>query len=98
VEPIPNKTVLAGLVVTFPVTATDSAGETLTLSADGLPAGATFKDNGDGTGVFTWRTGIAQAGEYTITFIATDGTGQGSTTVTIVVRGTAAVLPLIIRP
>lgn len=98
VAPIPNKTVLAGLVVTFPVTATDSAGETLVLSADGLPAGATFKDNGDGTGVFTWRTGIAQAGEYTLTFIATDGTGQGSTTVTILVKGTAAVLPLIIRP
>jgi len=80
------------------VKANDSQGETLTLSAAGLPDGATFKDNGDGTGTFTWRTGITQKGDFSITFIASDGTGQGSTTVNIHVKGTALVLPVIVRP
>ena len=98
VESIPDKTVLVGQTVTFQVKANDSQGETLTLSAAGLPDGATFKDNGDGTGTFTWRTGITQKGDFSITFIASDGTGQGSTTVNIHVKGTALVLPVIVRP
>ena len=97
VTPIGDKTVLVGQQVTFAVEATDSAGETLVLSAENLPFGATFEDNGDGTGVFTWRPGVVQTGEFTITFIATDGTGQGSTTVTIIVQGTATVLPIVIK-
>jgi len=98
VDPIPDKTVLVGQMVTFQVKANDSQGETLTLSAAGLPNGATFKDNGNGTGTFTWRTGISQKGDFTVTFIASDGTGQGSTTVTLHVKGTALVLPAIVRP
>ena len=96
VTPIGDQTTLVGQLVTFNVEATDSAGETLVLSAEGLPDGATFEDNGDGTGVFTWRPSVTQTGEFTVTFIATDGTGQGSTTVTITVEGTATVLPMII--
>jgi uncharacterized repeat protein (TIGR02543 family) len=98
VDPIPNKTVLVGQLVTFQVNANDSQGEALTLTASGLPDGATFDDNGDGTGTFTWRPGITQTGDFVITFIASDGTGQGSTTVDIKVKGTAAVLPVIVRP
>ena len=98
VDPIPGKTVLVGQSVTFQVKATDTQGEPLTLSASGLPEGATFEDNGDGTGTFTWRPGITQTGEFTITFIASDGTGQGSATVTIQVKGMALVLPIIVRP
>ncbi len=96
VTPIGDQTVLVGEEVTFEVEATDSAGETIVLSAEGLPDGATFEDNGDGTGVFTWWPGVTQTGEFTVTFIATDGTGQGSTTVTIIVEGTATILPMII--
>lgn len=98
VNPIPDKSILVGQVVSFEVTATDPEDEPLTLSADGLPDGATFVDNGDGTGTFTWPVGISQTGTYTITFIANDGTGQGSTTVTITVKGMAVMMPLVIRP
>lgn len=98
VDPIPNKTVIVGQLVTIQVKASDSQGESLTLSATGLPDGATFKDNGNGTGTFTWRPGISQKGDFSITFIASDGIGQGSATVNIHVKGTAVVLPIIIRP
>lgn len=98
VNPIPDKSILVGQVVSFEVTATDPEDEPLTLSADGLPDGATFLDNGDGTGTFTWPVGVGQTGTYTITFIAHDGTGQGSTTVTITVKGMAVMMPLVIRP
>jgi len=79
------------------VRATDPRGEAVTLTASGLPLGATFKNNGDGTGTFTWRPSVSQGGEHTITFIASDGSGQGSQTVVITVEGQAVVLPLIIR-
>ena len=38
------------------------------------------------SGVFTRAGGVGQTGTYTITFIAHDGTGQGSATVTITVK------------
>lgn len=98
VNPIPKKTVLVGQVVTFQVRAEDPDDEPITLSATGLPEGATFEDNGDGTGVFTWPTALSQGGTYTVTFIASDGTGQGSASVTIEVNGMALLLPAIIRP
>lgn len=98
VDPIPDKTAIIGQLMTIQVMARDSQGESLTLSATGLPDGATFKDNGNGTGTFTWRPGISQKGDFSITFIASDGTGQGSTTVNIHVKGTAVLLPIIIRP
>jgi uncharacterized repeat protein (TIGR02543 family) len=96
-DPIEDKTVGLNELITFTVRAVDPRGEPVTLTADGLPFGATFKNNGDGTGTFTWRPSVAQGGEHTITFIASDGSGQGSQTVVITVEGQAVVLPLIIR-
>lgn len=92
-----DRTVKLAELLTVQVTATDPQGEALTLSAEGLPDGAVFVDNGNGTGTFTWRPSITQAGEYTVTFIANDGTGQGSQTMTITVTGMAIVLPTVIR-
>jgi uncharacterized repeat protein (TIGR02543 family) len=97
VDPIEDKTVSLNELLTFNVRAVDPRGEPVTLTADGLPFGATFKNNGDGTGTFTWRPSVSQGGEYTITFIASDGSGQGSQTVVITVEGQAVVLPMIIR-
>ena len=97
VDPIEDKTVGLNELITFTVRATDPRGEAVTLTASGLPLGATFKNNGDGTGTFTWRPSVSQGGEHTITFIASDGSGQGSQTVVITVEGQAVVLPLIIR-
>src|SRR5690606_17874122 len=98
VQPIDDMTVFVGEFVTFVVTATDPDGEPLTMTADGLPDGATFTDNGDGTGTFRWSPGITQSGLFSVTFIASDGTGQGSTTVNFEVTGQALVLPLVLRP
>ena len=97
VDPIEDKTIGLNELLTFTVRAIDPLGETVTLTADGLPFGATFTNNGNGTGTFTWRPSISQGGEHTVTFIASDGSGQGSQTVVITVEGQAVVLPMIIR-
>jgi hypothetical protein len=55
------------------------------LSAENLPTGATFLDNGDGSGVFDFTPDFTQAGGYDITFIATDGVLADSETVTLTV-------------
>lgn len=97
VEPIPAKKVNITQMLTFQVRGSDPQGAPVTLSAVGLPPGATFQDNGGGNGTFTWRPSLSQAGEYSITFVASDGVGQGSQTVMITVEGVAIVLPAIIR-
>ena len=97
VDPIADMTADLNELITFTVRGVDPHGEAVTLTANGVPVGATFKDNGDGTGTFTWRPSISQGGEHTITFIASDGNGQGSQTVVITVEGQAVVLPMIIR-
>jgi hypothetical protein len=57
----------------FGVSATDvEAADKLTLTASGLPAGLSFTDNGDGTGVVSGVV-TAPAGTYTARFIANDG-------------------------
>jgi len=69
----------------FVVSANDPDGTTPTMSASELPAGATFVDNGDGTGTFDWTPGFIQAGTYDVTFIASDGILADSEIVTITV-------------
>ena len=52
-----------------------SAGDvesTPVLTTSSLPSGATFLDNGDGTGTFDWTPSIGQANNYNVTFYATD--------------------------
>nr|MBN2277210.1 tandem-95 repeat protein [candidate division Zixibacteria bacterium] len=58
--------------LTFNVTVADPDGETPEITAD-IPDGASFVDNGDGTGTFTWTPDYDQAGDYTVIFYATDG-------------------------
>ncbi len=77
--------VTEGANLNFIVTATDPDGNIPALSALNLPTGATFVDNGDGTGTFDWTPGFDQAGPYSITFEASDGTatGQGIADITV---------------
>ena len=56
----------------IPISASDPDGDSLELSIDVLPEGASFMDNGDNTGRFTWTPDFDQAGEYSVTFRATD--------------------------
>ena len=70
----------------FTATATDPDGTTPAMSATGLPAGATFVDNGNGTGTFDWTSGFTSAGVYNITVIASDGTLTDNEVVQITVN------------
>ena len=51
-----------------------------------MPTGASFIDNGNGTGVFTWTPTFEQAGSYDVTFGASDGTASDNELVTITVN------------
>ena len=68
-----EKQVFEDELLEFDVSATDPDGTTPSLSAEDLPSGAEFTDNGDGTGTFSWTPGHTQEGEYDVTFIASDG-------------------------
>ncbi|UCE65345.1 MAG: hypothetical protein JSU85_10765, partial [Candidatus Zixiibacteriota bacterium] len=57
----------------FTTTASDPDLTVPSLTAEGLPANATFIDNGDGTGDFRFLPDFTQAGLYPILFMASDG-------------------------
>lgn len=57
----------------------------LTLTTGALPGGASFTDNGDGTGTFSWQPTFLQAGVYDIDFYATDQAAEDTMTVQITV-------------
>jgi uncharacterized delta-60 repeat protein len=86
-NPIGDKTVDEAQLLQFTVSASDPNGDNLTLTASNLPGGATFTDNGDGTGLFTWTPNFTQAGAYpNVIFVATDdGTPQLSDTEAITI-------------
>ncbi len=69
--------------LTFTVSAVDSDGDAVTLSAVGLPSGATFNPT---TGEFSWTPEYPLAGVYTPTFIATDnGTPVATSSIDVVI-------------
>ncbi len=70
----------------FVVNASDPDGNPVSISANPLPQGASFTDNGDGTASFNWTPAVGQAGLYPITYIANDGSATSSKTATIVVH------------
>jgi hypothetical protein len=71
--------------ITFHIKVTDpTTGDTVILTAVGLPPGATFNTTGTNPvdGVFGWTPTPDQQGTYVVTFISQDTTGvQNSTTV-----------------
>jgi ELWxxDGT repeat protein len=91
-DPIGDKTVDEETLLQFTVVAgdpNDLPPNSVTLSAAGLPTGATFAP---AAGLFTWTPGEAQQGQYIVTFTATDdGTPNlaDSRAVTITVLGPA---------
>ncbi|HRI87998.1 MAG TPA: PQQ-dependent sugar dehydrogenase, partial [Candidatus Hydrogenedentes bacterium] len=73
IERIPSTSVLAGETLSLNVYASDPNGTIPVLTAQGLPEGATFTANGDGTGVFTWPTTADDAGNHSgLMILATD--------------------------
>jgi hypothetical protein len=83
---ISPQTVTEGDTLRFAVAAVDPNGTIPTLSAIGLPSHASFVDNGDGTGEFLFVPDTSQAGEYQVTFIASDGEFADSEVVAILVE------------
>lgn len=71
-EPIADKTVLEGNLLTFDVVANDPENNAFTLTAQNLPAGATFPPSNTGRGQFSWRPGLgtASGSPYAVTFFA----------------------------
>ncbi len=80
---IPNRTVTEGSPLVFVVQASDPDSGTPSLSVDALPLGATFTDNQNGTGQFSWTPAPGQAGSYPVTFRASDGVLSAARTPTI---------------
>jgi hypothetical protein len=70
---IPDRSTVEGKRLSFLVTASDPNGTVPALSAAPLPVGASFVDQGDGTGIFDWTPAVGQAGSYSIVFTASDG-------------------------
>ncbi|MCX6834135.1 MAG: tandem-95 repeat protein, partial [candidate division Zixibacteria bacterium] len=85
---IADQTVAENATLTVTVTVSDLDGDAITLSAESLPTNATFVDNGDRTGTFTFHPDYNQAGPYAVTFRASDGTVEATLTVNITVTDT----------
>jgi hypothetical protein len=79
-----TQTVDEGQLLSFTVTATDADGDHVTLTASGVPSGATFTDNGNNTGTFSWMPGSTQSGTYSVTFAGDDGNGGTGTATTVI--------------
>lgn len=88
-EPIGNQTVSVGDTLNLTIRASDVDSGTPVLSVSGKPAGATFVDQGNGTGSFSWPVSNANVGVSSITFKATDAINSAiSTSETITVKVT----------
>ncbi len=73
------QTVNEGALLTFSVSATDPDGQPIFFRASGVPTGATFRDNHNNTGTFTWTPTMFQAGSYLPAFTADDTFGGRDT-------------------
>jgi hypothetical protein len=73
--------------VSFTVQATDAQGLGVTLNATALPPGASFSDNHNNTGNFSWLPTSSQSGPYVATFTGSDSQGHQasvSTQITVI--------------
>jgi hypothetical protein len=80
-ESIGNRTVKENEMLSINLNATDPDGDAITYSCPNPPVGATF--SGD---TFTWIPAVGQKGNYSATFIASDGQLEDSETITITVK------------
>jgi hypothetical protein len=71
-EPVGDLMMTEDGLLTLDVFASDPDGDFLILEAANLPMGAVFEDWGMGEGRLVWMPTFDQAGNYLVTFIATD--------------------------
>ena len=82
-----DKTIAAGSLLEFTITASDPNDETLELTVQNKPASATFIDNGNNTATFSWTPDTLGIGAHQITFTAKDGgnlTDTRTLTITVI--------------
>lgn len=72
IAPIVDQTVVELDLLTFTLTASDPEDSTLAFTAQNLPPGAAFIDNGNRSGTFSWLAPAGSRGEYFVTFIVTE--------------------------
>lgn len=84
---ISSKSALQNQILRFTVTASDSDGTFPSLSATGLPGGASFTDSLNGRGLFLWTPGTL--GSFTVMMHASDGSSADSQSVSITVLDAA---------
>ncbi len=82
-DPIGDKSVNEGDLLSFTLTAFDPDGDSLTYSVANLPKGASLDAQ---TGLFTWTPAFDQAGSYSVTFTVSDGDASDSETITLTVN------------
>lgn len=85
---ITNKSRLSGLVLTFPVTATDvdNPCAEISFSMVGAPAGATLTNDSPCGATFNWATVCLDSGVYNVTVIVSDGLSADSQIVQITIQ------------
>ena len=82
-DPVGNRTLAEGDLLTLQLAGQDNDGDALTYSAENLPGGAYFDAR---TGTLTWTPSLNQAGAYEdILVTVSDGLGTSSETVSITV-------------
>ncbi|NNE07195.1 MAG: tandem-95 repeat protein, partial [Gemmatimonadetes bacterium] len=94
---IDSQSVAEGDTLAFDVSASDDDGDSLVLSAEDLPANATFTDSANGAGRFIFLPGYDQAGAYDVTFVVFDG-ALSDTVVVAISAGGVNLAPAIAAP
>lgn len=77
-------TIVEGRTAAFTVTAVGEPTRVVALSATDLPPGASFVDNGDDTGTFSWTPAPGSANTYRVAFSGDNGLGALDTTYTLI--------------
>lgn len=83
-----GQTVAENSTLSFAVPVSDPDGDTIGLTATGVPEGAHFTDLGGGRGQFTWTPTFEQAGTFAFTITAADFEKTSSQQVIVTVSDT----------
>ncbi|MFC1476251.1 Ig-like domain-containing protein, partial [Candidatus Zixiibacteriota bacterium] len=89
------QSVLEGTNLNFGISAADPDSTIPGLTAEDMPANATFIDHSDGTGTFDFNPNYIQAGIYDVRFIASDGSLADTEIVTVTVNEAGNQTPII---